>query len=66
MMERYAWIIHCSARLHGQWPTIAREIRDEVAGELSGKVRWRSCEPEQAAVDWIALGMPGKSEGDGR
>lgn len=63
-MDEYEWIIRCSARLHAQWPRIARELRDEVAGEFWAEERWIRREPEQAAVDWLAQGIPGNRRGD--
>lgn len=65
-MDEHEWIIRCSARLHAQWARIARELRDEVAGELWAEERWRSREPEQAAVDWLAQGIPRGAPGEGR
>lgn len=52
------WVTRCSARLHAQWPRIGREQRDEMATELWADVRWRSIEPERAAVEWLRQGMP--------
>jgi len=57
-MERNEWIARCSARLHAQWPRLAREQRDEAAAELWGNERWRQLEPERAAVEWLRQGIP--------
>ena len=57
-MDSKEWIARCSARLHAQWPTLDRETRDEVAGELWAQERWRALEPEQAAVEWLRQGIP--------
>ncbi|HSV81734.1 MAG TPA: hypothetical protein VLK85_21275 [Ramlibacter sp.] len=65
-MDEFEWIIRCSARLHAQWPRIAREMRDEAARELWEQDRWRCCEPEDAAVEWIAQGIPDGSAGANR
>jgi hypothetical protein len=63
-MDEGEWIVRCSARLHAQWPGITRELRDEVAGELYTQDRWRCCEPEQAAAEWLAQGLPDTSAGE--
>jgi hypothetical protein len=57
-MEEEEWVARCSARLHAQWPRLTREIRDETAKELAQHTRWRSQEPERAAVEWLRQGIP--------
>ena len=48
-MDPNEWRLRCSARLHAQWPSLTREQRDEVAGELWAQPRWCELEPEAAA-----------------
>jgi hypothetical protein len=57
-MEAIEWRLRCSARLHAQWPRLAREQRDEVAAELWAQPRWQGMEPENAVVEWLRLGIP--------
>lgn len=57
-MDAIEWQLRCSARLHAQWPRLARGQRDEVAVELWNEQRWREMEPEVAVVEWLRLGIP--------
>ncbi len=57
-MDPMEWRLRCSARLHAQWPSLTRELRDEVAQELWTDSRWREREPESAVVEWLRQGMP--------
>jgi len=57
-MDYIEWIARCSARLHAQWPRLAREQRDEVARDLWSEGRWRQSEPEIAVVEWLRQGIP--------
>jgi hypothetical protein len=57
-MDPNEWRLRCSARLHAQWPSLSRELRDEVAGELWEEPRWRQIEPEAAVVEWLRPGLP--------
>ena len=65
-MGEFEWIIRCSARLHACWPRLTREMRDEAARELCEQDRWRCREPEDAAVEWLAQGIPGMKQGEAR
>jgi hypothetical protein len=58
-MDSIEWKVRCSARLHAQWPRLAREQRDEVAAELWAQPRWQALEP--AVVEWLRLGIPDTS-----
>jgi hypothetical protein len=58
IMESSEWVVRCSARLHAQWPRLAREQRDEVARDLWNEQRWQHSEPEVAVVEWLSLGIP--------
>lgn len=57
-MDNIEWINRCSARLHAQWPRLAREQRDEVARDLWSDRRWQQSEPEVAVVEWLRQGIP--------
>jgi hypothetical protein len=57
-MDQTEWVARCSARLHAQWPRLLREQRDEAARELWVQERWRVCEPEEAACEWLRQGIP--------
>lgn len=57
-MDPIEWIARCSARLHAQWPRLAREQRDEVARDLWSDRRWQQSEPEAAVVEWLRQGIP--------
>lgn len=57
-MDEHEWVVRCSARLHAQWPRVQREQRDEAAEQLCREERWRCKEPEQAAHEWLRLGIP--------
>ena len=57
-MESSEWLMRCSARLHAQWPRLAREQRDEVARDLWNELRWQHSEPEVAVVEWLSQGIP--------
>jgi hypothetical protein len=57
-MDEAEWVARCSARLHAQWPRLCRELRDETAKELWLEARWRTQEPEHAAVEWLRQGIP--------
>jgi hypothetical protein len=61
-MDSIEWKVRCSARLHAQWPRLAREQRDEVAAELWAQPRWQALEPESAVVEWLRLGIPDTSK----
>ncbi len=63
-MDNMEWIARCSARLHAQWPRLAREQRDEVARDLLSERRWQQCEPEAAVVEWLSQGIPVAAAGD--
>jgi hypothetical protein len=58
IMDRQEWIARCSARLREQWPRLALEQLQEVAGELHDDTRRRLEEPERAAVLWLKQGLP--------
>jgi hypothetical protein len=60
-MDQIEWTVRCSARLHAQWPRLAREQRDEVAAELWVHPRWQALEPETAVVEWLRQGIPDRS-----
>jgi hypothetical protein len=62
-METNEWVARCSARLHARWPSLAREQRDEVAGELCRQDQWRRLEPENAAIEWLRQGLPDADRG---
>ncbi len=62
-MDHIEWIARCSARLHAQWPRLAREQRDEVAHDLWSDRRWQQSEPEVAVVEWLRQGIPASAEG---
>lgn len=57
-MDNVEWIARCSARLHAQWPRLARAERDEVARDLWSELRWQQSEPEAAVVEWLGQGIP--------
>ena len=65
-MEQQEWIIRCSARLHGRWPRLHRQQRDEVATDLWHEARWRDMEPELAVVQWLGQGIPVSDGSDAR
>lgn len=65
-MEQQEWIARCSARLHGRWPRLQRQQRDEVATDLWNEGLWRDMEPELAVVQWLNLGIPTQDCGNVR
>ena len=63
LIEEREWVTRCSARLHAQWPRLARDVRDETARELWLQQRWREKDPEAATAEWLALGIPQRTAG---
>jgi hypothetical protein len=57
-MDEHEWVARCSARLHAQWPRLARADRDDAAKQLWCDERSRKQDPEQAAAEWLRLGIP--------
>ena len=57
-MDNTEWIARGSARLHGQWLSLSREQRDEVASDLWIDLRWQTIEPETAVLQWLRQGIP--------
>ena len=51
------WIDRCSKSLQEHWRTVAPERLDDVAGDLWAESSWRAMTPEQAAVEWLKLGV---------
>ncbi len=53
------WIDRCSKRLQAQWRTVEPAQLDEVAAELWQDPERRRVSPEQAALEWLQLGVLG-------
>lgn len=58
LQPSHGWIARCSERLQRQWPTIDPTRLDDLALDLAREARWRSLEPEQAALEWLRQGIP--------
>lgn len=56
-MNHHEWVCRCSARLHAQWPRLARYDRDEAARQLWQQENWRLQDPEVATVEWLRSGL---------
>ena len=51
------WIDRCSIRLQQHWHHVEPTQLDDVAIDLWGDEHWRRMAPEEAAVEWLKLGV---------
>jgi hypothetical protein len=52
------WTRACADRLFKQWPSVDRNDLEHLASALVMDERWRRMAPEEAAVRWLAQGLP--------
>ena len=52
------WTWTCAERLHEQWPRVDRVDLEHLAESLHREERWRTLEPSDAALGWLAQGIP--------
>jgi hypothetical protein len=52
------WTWTCAERLHEQWPRVDRVDLEHLAEALHREERWRALEPSEAALGWLAQGIP--------
>jgi hypothetical protein len=57
-MNEKEWVTRCSARLGLVWPSLPREQLDVLAEEIRLRALRRLDDPEGAALDWLAPGIP--------
>jgi len=51
------WLDRCSKRLQEHWRTVEPAQLDDMAIDLWGDPRWRAMPPEDAATEWLKLGV---------
>lgn len=56
-MDPTQWVSRCADRLRRQWPHAMTEELEAAARDLLADPKWREMEPEQAAVEWLRLGV---------
>jgi hypothetical protein len=52
------WTRACADRLFKQWPSVDRDDLEHLASALVTDERWKRMAPEEAAVRWLAQGLP--------
>lgn len=52
------WTRACADRLFRQWPSVDRNDLEHLASALVVDERWKRMAPEEAAVRWLAQGLP--------
>lgn len=52
------WTRACADRLFKQWPSVDRNDLEHLASALVTDERWKRMAPEEAAVRWLAQGLP--------
>lgn len=57
-MDAQEWGERCADRLRRQWPSVERENLLHIAESLRAEGRWNAMEPADAAVQWLAQGIP--------
>ncbi len=57
-MEAQQWEERCARRLQQQWPGVGRDDLLHVAESLWAEEKWRAMDPAEAAVQWLAQGIP--------
>lgn len=57
-MDPVVWTWRFAARLHEQWPRVDRVDLEHLAEALQREERWQAMEPDDAALAWLAQGIP--------
>lgn len=57
-MDTKEWIHQCAERLHEQWPRVDLDDLEHLANALITEERWRRLPPMDAAMQWLAQGIP--------
>ena len=57
-VRQVEWVARCAHRLREHWRTVAVQSLEEVANELWLNSELSRMPPEDAAVEWLGLGVP--------
>jgi len=63
-MDTNEWTLKCADRLHEQWPRVDRDDLEHLAKALQAEARWKTLEPDDAAVQWLRQGIPEAPAGE--
>lgn len=61
-MEEAEWFRQCARRLHKQWPRLDLDDLEHLAKALWCEERWKRLDPDEAALTWLSLSMPGTAQ----
>lgn len=53
-----AWAMECAERLQEQWPRVGMDDLENLAEALAREPRWAKLAPREAAIEWLAQGIP--------
>lgn len=57
-MDALEWEERCADRLRRQWPSVERDDLLHIAESLRAEGKWVAMDPADAAVQWLAQGIP--------